>query len=443
MDYYRKILRFAQAENFPDSFPRTQEPLHRGTSNLCLEVPFHRAPSCGFQLSTTQPGSSNVLWFQVPNTDGAHKTCATDRECTSSSALVMAINYFFHPQRHQEPIFLVNLASIFAIPFLSSSTPLEGPVFQAHNSQDLLERGGKVSRNKWEKTTEPVKTQFKSDSNEEWLLYCLLMRKIPDNGPKSLQRAFRALKASQGAAQLACRQGASLWQSTRRLQITEPAQDFSTAQAKLTVSPPKITDGTGLFLPATEKWGIAVERLTGSTLLILPPPGTDTSQLSQLLGLGILPIVSTPTLGAAAVSVNLFFPVLIRAKLGVEESLSASNIHRWEVFLHSSEFSCAVSHNRDYNAIWLHTAESLLEIREKYLNTLSKDSKFGYMLIAKMPEKQASQQTIGKTEAVYSLVYISRTETAIGKKKSKGNCLECMGINRISKEQNNFSEKAT
>lgn len=49
--------------------------------------------------------------------------------------------------------------SIFAIPFLSSSTPLEGPVFQAHNSQDLLERGGKVSRNKWEKTTEPVKTQ--------------------------------------------------------------------------------------------------------------------------------------------------------------------------------------------------------------------------------------------------------------------------------------------
>lgn len=32
------------------------------------------------------------------------------------------------------------------------------------------------------------------------------------------------------------------------------------------------------------------------------------------------------------------------------------------VFLHSSEFSCAVSHNRDYNAIWLHTAESLLEI---------------------------------------------------------------------------------
>lgn len=48
--------------------------------------------------------------------------------------------------------------SIFAIPFLSS-TPSEGPVFQAHNSQDLLERGGKVSRNKWEKTTEPVKTQ--------------------------------------------------------------------------------------------------------------------------------------------------------------------------------------------------------------------------------------------------------------------------------------------
>lgn len=102
--------------------------------------------------------------------------------------------------------------------------------------------------------------------------------------------------------------------------ILEPAQDFSTAQAKLTVSPPKITDGTGLFLPATEKWGIAVERLTGSTLLILLPPGTDTSQLSQLLGLGILPIVSTPTLGAAAVSVNLFFPVLIRAKLGWEAS---------------------------------------------------------------------------------------------------------------------------
>lgn len=39
--------------------------------------------------------------------------------------------------------------------------------------------------------------------------------------------------------------------------------------------------------------------------------------------------------------------------------------------------------------------------------TPSKDSKFGYMLIAKMPEKQASQQTIGKTEAVYSLVYVS------------------------------------
>lgn len=38
------------------------------------------------------------------------------------------------------------------------------------------------------------------------------------------------------------------------------------------------------------------------------------------------------------------------------------------VFLHSSEFSCAISHNRDYNAIWLHTAESLLEIQEKYLN---------------------------------------------------------------------------
>lgn len=48
--------------------------------------------------------------------------------------------------------------NIFAIPFLSSSTPSEGAVFQAHNSQDLLERGGKVSRNKWEKT-EPVKTQ--------------------------------------------------------------------------------------------------------------------------------------------------------------------------------------------------------------------------------------------------------------------------------------------
>lgn len=112
MDYYRKILRFAQAENFADSFPRTQEPLHRGTSDLCLEVPFHRAPSCGSWLSTTQPGSSNVLWFQVPNTDGAHKTCATDHECTSSSALVMAINLFFHPQRHQEPIFLVNLARL-------------------------------------------------------------------------------------------------------------------------------------------------------------------------------------------------------------------------------------------------------------------------------------------------------------------------------------------
>lgn len=35
--------------------------------------------------------------------------------------------------------------------------------------------------------------------------------------------------------------------------ILEPAQDFSTAQTKLTVNPPKITDGTGPPLPATEK----------------------------------------------------------------------------------------------------------------------------------------------------------------------------------------------
>ena len=98
--------------------------------------------------------------------------------------------------------------------------------------------------------------------------------------------------------------------------ILEPAQDFSTTQTKLTISPPKITDGTGPPLPVAEKWGIAMERSRGSTVLIWLPPETDTSQLSQLPALGILPIVSTPTLGAAAVSDNLFFPVLIWTKLG-------------------------------------------------------------------------------------------------------------------------------
>lgn len=97
--------------------------------------------------------------------------------------------------------------------------------------------------------------------------------------------------------------------------ILEPAQDFSMAHAKLTVIPPKITDETGPLLPATEKWGIATERSRGSTLLSWLPPGTDTSQLPQLPALGILPIVSTPTLGAAAVSDNLFSPILIWAKL--------------------------------------------------------------------------------------------------------------------------------
>jgi len=58
-----------------------------------------------------------------------------------------------------------------------------------------------------------------------------------------------------------------------------------------------------------------MQRSRGSMLLIWLPPGTDTSQLSQLPALGILPIVSTPTLGAAAVSDNLFFPVLIWTKL--------------------------------------------------------------------------------------------------------------------------------
>lgn len=98
--------------------------------------------------------------------------------------------------------------------------------------------------------------------------------------------------------------------------ILEPAQDFSTAQTKLTGSPPKITDGPGPPLPATEKWGIAMERSRGSMLLIWLPPGTDSSRLSQLLALGIPPIVSTPTLGAAALLDNLFFPVLIWTKLG-------------------------------------------------------------------------------------------------------------------------------
>lgn len=76
----------------------------------------------------------------------------------------------------------------------------------------------------------------------------------------------------------------------------------------------KITDGTGPLLSATGKQGMAKERPRRSMLLILLPPGTDTRQLSQLPTLGILPIVSTPTLGAAAVSDNLFFPVLIWTK---------------------------------------------------------------------------------------------------------------------------------
>lgn len=97
--------------------------------------------------------------------------------------------------------------------------------------------------------------------------------------------------------------------------ILKQVTGFSMAQTKLAVNSPKTTDGIGLLLPATEKWGIAVERCRGSMLLILLPPGTDSSQLSQLLGLGILPIVSTPTLGAAAASVNLSFPVLIWKKL--------------------------------------------------------------------------------------------------------------------------------
>lgn len=101
--------------------------------------------------------------------------------------------------------------------------------------------------------------------------------------------------------------------------ILKQATGFSMAQAKLEVSSPKTTDGIGLLLPATEKWGVAVVRCRGSMLLILLPPGTDSSQLSQLLGLGILPIVSTPTLGAAAASVNLSFPVLIWKKIGGRE----------------------------------------------------------------------------------------------------------------------------
>lgn len=35
--------------------------------------------------------------------------------------------------------------------------------------------------------------------------------------------------------------------------ILEPTQDFSTAQTKLTVSPPKITAGSGPPLPAAGK----------------------------------------------------------------------------------------------------------------------------------------------------------------------------------------------
>lgn len=98
--------------------------------------------------------------------------------------------------------------------------------------------------------------------------------------------------------------------------ILEAVQDFSTAQTKLTVNPPKITDGTGPPLPATEKWGISMERSRGFMLLIWLPLETDSSQLSQLLALGILPVVSTPTLGAAVLSDNLVFPVLIWTKLG-------------------------------------------------------------------------------------------------------------------------------
>lgn len=89
--------------------------------------------------------------------------------------------------------------------------------------------------------------------------------------------------------------------------ILEPAQDLSTAQTKLTVNPPKITDGTRPPLPATETGGIAMERSRGSMLLIWLPPGNGSSQLSQLLALGILPVVSTPTSGAAGLSDNMFF----------------------------------------------------------------------------------------------------------------------------------------
>lgn len=87
-------------------------------------------------------------------------------------------------------------------------------------------------------------------------------------------------------------------------------------QTKLTSASPKITDGIRPALTAAGKWGIAMERSRGSTLLIWLPLGADTSQLSQLPALGILPIVSAPTLGSAAVSDNLFFPVLIWTKLG-------------------------------------------------------------------------------------------------------------------------------
>lgn len=90
---------------------------------------------------------------------------------------------------------------------------------------------------------------------------------------------------------------------------------LSTAHTKLTVNPPKITDGTWPPLPAAERWGVAMERPRGSVLPIWLSPGIDTSQSSQLPALGILPIVSIPTFGAAAVSGNLFFLVLIWTKL--------------------------------------------------------------------------------------------------------------------------------
>lgn len=50
--------------------------------------------------------------FKCQTQMGHTKPVPQDRECTSSSALVMPINFFFHPQRHQKPIFLVNLARL-------------------------------------------------------------------------------------------------------------------------------------------------------------------------------------------------------------------------------------------------------------------------------------------------------------------------------------------